>query len=229
MTPSRYPVLFVTLCALAGVASAQEPKPVEPVTITDVRGMRFCEFLLIFDSWVDIYNTSASAGCPQELFGALDTTEIAKAHGAVAAQLNGPKYWAMDTQTVGFGEVKSFGGIDARYAATLPIASLGSGKGAAPYAPYVTQKSQSMIFKAGSPVYELIGPDGSVYVMNAYGDKVKGDDPANLADQLDLPDGWQFRARALEQDLVVDQRIDAPSGMVGDDLEQYYSQIKGEE
>ena len=45
---------------------------------------------------------------------------LAKAHGAKAAQLNGPKFWAMDAQTLGLGDSADFGGIAARYAATLP-------------------------------------------------------------------------------------------------------------
>ena len=227
MADSRFFPSLLAALALGSAAAAQEPKPVAPVTLQDVRGMRFCEVLLVFDGWVDIYNTPASAGCPEDTFSALDPAGIAKAHGANAAQLNGPKHWAMDGQTVGFGETKTFGGIEARYAATLPLASLGSGKGADPYAPYVTQKSQTMVFAAGRPAYQLVGPDGAVYVMNAYGERVAGGDPANLGDQLDLPEGWTFRVTEPEEDLVIDQRIDTPSGMVGDDLEQYYSQTGG--
>lgn len=221
------PALF-SLCAglaLAGPAAAQQPKPVESVALTEVRDMRFCEFVLVFDSWVDIYNTSASNGCPNDTFSALDPAQIAQAHGAKAAQLNGPKFWAMDAQTIGMGESKTFGGIEARYAATLPLASLGSGKGADPYAPYVTQKSQHMVFNAGKPVYELVGPDGTVYVMNAYSDQVQDGDPANLSKQLDVPESWTFRMRVPDSDLVIDQQIDKPSSMVGDDFHQYYSQI----
>ncbi|MGI1660910.1 hypothetical protein ACRDNQ_01615 [Palleronia sp. KMU-117] len=217
--------LAPVIAVLATQGVAFEPKPVEPVTLTDVRGMRFCEFLLVFDDHVEIYNTSASAGCPDDLWSTLDPASIAAEHGAKAAQLNGPKFWAMDEQTVGFGETQTFGGIEARYAASLPIASLGSGKGADPYAPYVTQKSQNMVFQAGNPVYELVDSDGNVFVMNAYGDKVEGGDPANLATQLTLPDGWTFQVSTPDSDLVIDQKIDTPSKMVGDDFDQYYSMI----
>jgi len=221
----RFVGLAAVLVTVATQVLSFEPKPVEPVTLKDVRGMRFCEFVLIYDDRVEIYNTSASAGCPDEIWSTITPAAIATEHGAKAAQLNGPKFWAMDEQTVGFGETQTFGGIEARYAASLPTASVGSGTGANPYAPYVTQKSQNMIFRAGNPVYELVDSDGDVFVMNAYGDKVEGGDPANLATQLTLPDGWMFRVAISDQDLVIDQKIDTPSKMVGDNFEQYYSMI----
>jgi len=214
--------------ALGSAAAAQEPKPVEPVTLQDMRGMRFCEFLLIFDGWVDIYNTSASNGCPENTFSALDTAAIATAHGANAAQLNGPKYWAMDEQTLGLGETKTFGGIDARYAATLPLAALGSGKGADPYKPYTSAKLQTMVFEAGRPIYELVGPDGSRYVLNAYGAAVAGGDPAGLADQLAPAEGWRFRVTTPDEDLTIEGTSATPVDMVGDDMHQYYTRFASE-
>jgi hypothetical protein len=222
---SKPRILFGALAAafLAVQANAQSPKPVEQMVLKDIRDMRFCEFLLIFEDHVDIYNTSASPGCPEDVFSALDHAEIAKDHGAKMAQLNGPKFWIMDEQTLGLGEAKTFGGIEARYGATLPIAALGTGKGSDPYAPYVTQKSQIMKYYAGTDVYELVDQDGNAFVLNAYGDKVKDGDPANLSTQLSPADGWTFRVRTLDGELVVTQKIETPSKMVGDDFNQYYS------
>lgn len=208
---------------LGAAAAAQEEKPTKPVTLTDTRGMKFCEFLLIFDDHVDIYNTSNADGCPEEKWQAMDVSAIAADHGASKAQLNGPHFWAMDEQVVGFGETKTFGGIDAGYAATLPLAALGSGKGADPYKPYTSAKLQTMLFRAGRPVYELVGPDGGTYILNAYGAEVSDGDPANLAEQLSPPDGWSFRVRTPDADLTIKGSSDAPVDMVGDDLHQYYT------
>ncbi|WP_234423745.1 hypothetical protein [Tateyamaria sp. Alg231-49] len=215
---------LVAMCFSFG-AHAQDTKPVEDITLSDIRGMRFCEFLLVFEDRVDIYNTSASPGCPEEQFAAADPVAIAKAFGAKVAQVNGPKFWAMDEQTLGLGETQTFAGIEARYAASLPLASLGSGKGSDPYKPYVTHKSQNITFMADRPVYELTGPDGKSYVLNAYGAKVKDGDPANLSEQLNLSQGWNFGVRTPENNLIVIQRIETPSNMVGDDMEQYYSLV----
>ncbi len=221
----RLLTLGLGFTAIVMMAVAQENDDVEEITLSDIRSMRYCEFLLIFDDHVMIYNTSDSNGCPEDKWAALDTAAIAAAHDANKAQLNGPHFWAMDEQTLGMGETKTFGGIDARYAATLPLSALGSGKGASPYAPYVSAKLQSMTFGAGKPYYQLVDPEGNTYVMNAYGEDVRDGDPANLAEQLSLADGWRFETVTPTEALVVKGTMDHPVNMVGDDMHQYYTRF----
>ncbi|MES0826522.1 hypothetical protein [Ruegeria sp. SCP11] len=214
-----YGVAFASFSV--GLAAAEEK--LEPIELNEIRGMRYCEFLLIFDDRVDIYNTSASAGCPEEIWKAIDVEELAEAHGASKAQLNGPHFWAMDDQTVGLGDTKNFSGIDARYAATLPLSAVGSGQGADPYKPYTAAKLQTMVFKAGSPVYELVDSEGNTYILNAYGAEVKDGDPANLAEQLKPAEGWSFKVSTPAEDLTIEGSTDTPVQMVGDDMHQYYT------
>ena len=222
-TTIKSAAVSVAITFAASQAAADTEHNVQDYTLTDIRGMAFCEFLLITDTEVVIYNTSASPACPLDIFATLDAGAIAKEHVAKVAQLNGPKYWAMDSQVLGFGETKTFGGIEAKYAATLPIASLGSGEGSDPYAPYVTDKAQTMTFDAGKPVYELVDSSGNAFVMNAFGAGVENGDPANLAHQLKPAEGWTFRVRTLTEDLVLVQEGGKLSKMVGDDMHQYYS------
>ena len=217
-------VLGCSIAAFTIIGARAADQDIETIKLTDVRGMRYCEFLLIHKDRVVIYNTSASpAGCPAEIWDTLNVEELAKAHGAVKAQLNGPKFWASDELTLGFGETRDFGGIEARYAATLPISAVGSGEGSDPYVTFTTKKSQVLVYYKGNPVYELIDPDGNVFVLNAYGSKVKDGDPANLVDQLTPHDGWTFRVRVPDEQLVKTHKGDTPSKMVGDDFHQYYS------
>ena len=122
------------------------------------------------------------------------------------------------------GETKTFGGIDARYAATLPLAALGSGEGSAPYEPYVSAKDQTMVFNAGYPVYELIDSDGNAYILNAYGAAVTDNNPANLANQLTPAEGWSFNISTPEKDMTIKGSTTVPVNMVGDDMHQYYTQ-----
>lgn len=107
----------------------------------------------------------------------------------------------------------------------MPLAALGSGEGTDPYAPYVSAKSQTMVFKAGSPVYELVDSDGNSYALNAYGPNVRDGDPANLAGQLAPAQGWSFRVTIPIADLVIEGSSDAPVQMVGDDMHQYYTRF----
>lgn len=215
-------IATLAMSATAGLAQQQ----VQPVKLTDIRGMRYCEFLLIFEDRVEIYNTSNAEGCPEDKWQALDPKEIAANHGAKTVQLNGPKFWAMDEQTIGFGETKAFGDIEAGYAATLPLSALGSGTGSDPYKPYNSAKLQTMFFEAGRPIYELVGPEGEKYVLNAYGAAVKDGDPASLADQLSPAAGWSFQVRTMGEDLTIEGTSATPVEMVGDDMHQYYTRIE---
>jgi hypothetical protein len=219
---------FVAITALGTAVPAHAEQKVEPVTLTDIRGMRYCEFLLIFDDHVTIYNTSASNGCSEDKWKAMDVASVATNHGAGKAQLNGPHFWAMDEQIIGMGDTKTFGGIDARYAATLPLAALGSGTGTDPYKPYTSAKLQTMVFKAGSQVYELVDSNGNTYILNAYGSEVRGGDPANLAEQLSPAKGWNFRVSTLTDDLTIIGTDKTPVQMVGDDMHQYYTQFSAD-
>ncbi len=223
----KRPMVFgLVLGSMAFCVPAWAEQELEPVSLSDIRDMRFCEFVLIFDDHVTIYNTSASNGCPEEKWQAMDTAAIASEHGAKAAELNGPKFWTMDAQTISLGATKTFGGIEARYGATLPLSALGGDTGSAPYTPYTSAKNQTMTFKAGSPVYELVDPDGNTYILNAYGSDVEGGDPANLVNQLSPAEGWTFQARTLAEDLSIEGSSDTPVDMVGDDMHQYYTRME---
>jgi hypothetical protein len=225
LVPTRRLLCTAAATLILSTLMASSQEKVTQVTLEDIRSMKFCEFLLIFDDHVDIYNTSNANGCPEDKWQALDPLAIASSHGAKAAQLNGPHFWAMDEQIIGLGELKTFGGIQASFAASLPLSALGSGKGADPYKPYVSNKLQTMTFKAGSPVYELVDPDGKTYVLNAYGSEVEGGDPADLADQLSLPDGWSFQVTTPAQNLTIKGTSETPVNMVGDDMHQYYTRV----
>ncbi len=215
-------VLVIAVSFIPSVTLADQQT--EQLTITDMRGMRYCEFLLIYEDRVDVFNTTGSAGgCPATIWDTMDTDELAQTHGASKVQLNGPKFWAVDGQVLALGKTKNFGGIEARYAATLPLAAVGAGEGSDPYAPFTTKKEQKLVYHKGQPVYELVDSDGNVYVLNAYGAKVKDGDPANLADQLSPAEGWAFRVRMLDKDLIKTHKSNTPSKMVGDDFHQYYS------
>lgn len=93
--PQDHAIIRTTLAAVAlalaaGTAAAQQD--VTPVTLSDIRGMRFCEFLLIFDDHIDIYNTSNAQGCPAEEWRALDPAAIAANHGAQGRAAEWPAF-----------------------------------------------------------------------------------------------------------------------------------------
>lgn len=79
---------------------------------------------------------------------------------------------------------------------------------AGPYTIRNVNRGAVFFFDAGKTVYELVDPDGRALVMQA---RCIGIDPnmtekslANLGERLALPEGWSYRTRVLETELVVD-------------------------
>ena len=205
------------------LAEAQD-KTVETLTVTETRNMRFCEFLVVKERGIEVYNTTGTNDCPPELWDGLDTGKLAEELGAQAVRLNGPKFWMMDSQTFSVGEKASFGGIEARWVATVDPAILQGGN--APYTIYTPKKTQRMVYAQGKPVFELVDPDGHVYVLQAHDEEFPIESLGTLGDQMNqLSMGWQYRTRVLTEDLILDLGPDKTIHAVGDEFRQYYTRI----
>jgi hypothetical protein len=189
--------------------------------------MRFGEILVIKANAIDIYNTTGLNDCPASLWDGLNTEALAKQFGALAIQKNGPHYWMMDSQTLSLGETVSFGGLEARWGATVdPAVVKQAAKGTVPYTVFNPKKTQKMVYAKGKLVYELIDPDGHVYVLQAREERFPMESLTTLGQQLKmLPPGWQFRTRTLTEDLVLDLRADQTIYGVGDEFHQYWMRI----
>lgn len=178
-----------------------------------MRGVRYGEVLAVYlrDEGLvaEVFGTQLLNDCPQELWDALDAQVIARDLGAVFAKLNGPRYWVLD----GFGTkvapvepvLREFGGLLTRRIAEVP---LGDDAGPRPYGERNVNRGAVFFWDAGKPVYELVRPDGVAYVMQA---RCVGVDPemseaslVDLGSRLALPDGWTYRVRVLDEELVVD-------------------------
>lgn len=199
--------------------------------ISDMRGVRYGEVLAVFltDTGLraEVYGTQMLNDCPQEQWETLDPATIAAEMGAVFAKLNGPRYWVLD----GFGQkvavvepvFRDFNGIQMRRIATV---ELGENPAAQPYVERHVNRGAIFFFDAGSPVYELIDPGGKVYVMQAY---CIGVDPTlteealpDLGSRLSLPEGWTYRTRVLDEELVVDTSASVAT-VLQDELENTYT------
>jgi len=219
-------VLAAVMVGNISLAQAQA-EIVKPDTITDTRNMRFCEILVVKESGIEVYNTTGLNNCPAELWDTLDLEKIKGQFGALKVEKNGPHYWMMDSQTALFGEKASFGGIEARWVATLPLATAEkAAKGSEPYKIFMPKKTQKMVYAKGQPVYELVDPDGNVYVLQAHDEQFPIQSLATLGEQLkQLPAGWQFRTQILTEDLVLDLKSDQTIYAIGDEFHQYWTRI----
>jgi hypothetical protein len=199
--------------------------------ISDMRGVRYGEVLTVYlrdeGLHAEVYGTQMLNDCPQELWETLDATAIAAEMGAAFVKLNGPRHWVLDGLGTKVAVVDpmfhDFNGLTMRRIATV---DLGGGMNPMPYGERHVNRGAVFFFDAGKPVYELVRPDGVAYVMQAY---CIGVDPtlteeslASLGERLALPEGWTYRTRILDEELVVDTTATVAT-VVQDELENTYT------
>jgi len=199
--------------------------------ISDMRGVRYGEVLAVYlrDGALhgEVYGTQMLNDCPQALWETLDATTIAQEMEATFVKLNGPRHWTLD----GFGAkvavvepvFREFNGLMMRRIATL---DLGTTLNAGPYVIRHVHRGAVLFFDAGKPLYELVDPAGMAYVMRAYcigvDPTLTADSLGTLGERLALPDGWTFRTRILDKELVVDTSA-AVATVLQDELENTYT------
>jgi len=203
---------------------------------TDVRDTRYGEIFLIRSeeghSSGPFTTPQASTTAPLDKWRALNPQELTTQFGVVAVQLNGPRFWTMDRITANaVGEVVSFGGLEARWVAELPIPpdlSDPDHPGARYYRDMVIKRETEFHFAAGRPVYEMLTPDGKTYVMQAYShivdDSLTMQSLAALGGQLQIPEGWQYRARTPGQELTL-ATAGGQAHVLQDELQNTYMQL----
>ena len=195
----------------------------------DVFGKRYGEVLLVHIGQdgpeATVYNSFPLNDCPAALWDALDADTIARQNDAVAALLNGPRYWLMSSiekDAAGPQETKSFGGIDMVRQATVKLSSMNP----TPYSVNTVDRRTVFNFDAGRPVFELVDADGQRWVMQTWSQIVDAnltiDDLAGLGERLSLPPGWRYETRTLTERLSVDT-TNRDAHVTQDDLANSYS------
>jgi len=211
--------------SLPSAEAGEKTMKTQKVTVRNTRDMRYGEILVVMEDGVQVYNTTGLNDCPADLWDAMDLEKIKEQFGAKAVQKNGPHYWMMDSQSLLLGDTASFGGIKARYAATLDSTVVQqSAKGSAPYKVFTPKKTQKQVYAKGKAVFELVDAEGNAYVMQARNEDHPIDSLATLGGQMKmLPKGWQYRTRILTKDLVLDLTPEKTIYTVGDEFHQYYT------
>ena len=193
-----------------------------------IRDMRYCEIFGISRTSNGLqsaaFNSFRLNDCPQDEWEAIDLEEVSSQLGASLATRNGPRYWTMDfivSKTVTKGR-EIFGTLEMRHGATvLNAASASSG----PYSSRSVERDTEFHFYNGTPVFELIDPEGKIYIMQSYSVQHITDqsfaDLASLDERISLPSGWQFRTRTLVEDLVVED-INGIATVTQDDFRNTY-------
>ncbi len=190
-------------------------------TLPDSRGYRYCELVFNYgELGSDIYSTSPLAEAQLEWWENLDTAALAKEFGAESVYKNGPQWWSMDEVGVMASEPVPVAGVDMVFGAHLPPGTLKISK----YTVFNPAKTQNLLWKAGKPVYQLVDAEGHVYVLQ--GHKIPTEELATLGEKFQqLPEGWEYRVKDLEQDLVMNLTPREPIPSVQDEFDQIYIRI----
>lgn len=236
-TPTAATTAPATTVPATTVATTAPATTVAMVTnSTSLRNLRYCEVIPVYqegDKFVQyVYNTQGFSSCPDNQWKALDANNLAKSLGALKVNLNGPRYWLMDkieaTGATANGEVKTFGELKMQLRAKVevPVSSATIGK-AIFYAPNIVERTTNFIFSAGKPTYQLLSPEGDIYVMQTYSQiidpKLTMEDLPNIAPRLKLPNGWQYKVVVPDQDLIVPATGKAV--VIQDDLTNSYQKF----
>ncbi|OBB04519.1 hypothetical protein A5662_11250 [Mycobacteriaceae bacterium 1482268.1] len=146
-------------------------------------------------------------------------------NGAVAALLNGPRYWLMSSiGKVGRNELvrKTFGGLEMIRQATVALSSMNP----APYQANKVDRKAVFTFAAGREIYQLVDPDRGRWIMQTYSQTVDKNltlaDLRGLASRLSLPQGWRFETSTPSSPVVIDT-TGQDAIVTQDDLANSYS------
>ncbi len=205
------------------------------LTFDHLRGARYGEIFVVTHDANGIsgaiYNSQGLNDLPQQQWQALNPDALKDALKADAIVLNGPRHWVMDTLAVevpDVGNVVAFGEVRMRLVGRIRIPDLSAlGASRKPYNEHTIERKTQYGFSRGKLVYELVAPDGKVYIMQASSQIVDPnltiDQLQSLGSRLRTPAGWQFRARTIEQDFVL--RTDGIAYIIQDELENTYQRV----
>ncbi len=218
--------------------SLKDPVQVE---IENWRGKAFYELLFMNrqadGSGVGVYHNSlgldleASNEVMDARFRALDADTLLKEYGSDAIIFNGPRRLVANSITGGI----AWDGGKKTVIETIPYRVFGifetpdldkAATGEMPaYHVLTSKRTNSFKFSAGETVYELVTPEGAVYTMFSLSLKV---DPNNTIENLPtlgerlkkLPEGWKFRSRKLDQEMILTSTADSepPNTIVLDEF-----------
>lgn len=221
-----------------------------PVAADNLRGMHHAEIVVFTrdphgpSATGMVYNT---LGLTDEVsdaefdarFRALDPEVLKTTFHGDAVWMNGPRRALMDSFTAAAldeGRTTPVGPIPMRTVATVhvPDLDLFLDTRRPPYTEITVARTTEWVFNRGREVYELVAPNGSVYVLQSASQHVDPDLTLDklptLGERLRLPDGWQYRVRTLDQDLVVRaQRGGLEAHIVFDEYEDNFQQVDSQQ
>jgi hypothetical protein len=200
--------------------------------VDDLRGYAQGEIFLLkrADGHLDaeVFNTTGFGPVPADKFDAIDVQRLAADTGSDLAWKNPRRFWMMDAATVNLvGEPRELQGLMFNLMARMqmPVGfDPGRDQSAMAYQPAKIRRVTKYEFRSGRPVFLLRSPQGITWVMQTFTDHIDNDlcesDLPGLAARLALPEGWQYKAVTLRQDLSI--TTNGVANIVPDNLANMY-------
>ncbi len=220
--------LLLPLCAatlLTGCSSLPKDNTnVETRHFVNLHATRYAEIFLVGGNGLtgnlkaNVYNTTYLNGynednkdsAPQTLAEAFNPEQVKKEYHVLGARLNGPKLWMLDWIDVPMGTERDFDGLQARWCAELHLTkSMLETMGKQGYTPTTIARKSAFGYNKGTTVFLIDDADGNTWIMKGFELGLQprwtfeefSADPASLFKQL--PPGWKYRTKVLDQDLVL--------------------------
>lgn len=197
-----------------------------------LRNKRYCEVLYgeraFFNLRIKVFSTEGINDCSADLWAQITKESVVATRGASFVLLNGPRFWVMDQINVVNGGAEKademFVNLQMRQRATLTINIWDQLFQPQFYSARAINRKTEFIYRAGSNIYELISPQGEVYVMQSYSQMVDKnlaeDGLLLLGEKLILPQGWKFRVVKKGRDLTL--RANSVAHVLQDNLRNSY-------
>ncbi|MEO0582225.1 MAG: hypothetical protein AAF135_08395 [Bacteroidota bacterium] len=207
-------VLSLMLTSCGDIMGVEGIEPTQSETIPEnLLDFRYCEVIPIFikgtNGKAEVFNTISHNECPTDLWEALEVDVLKEELEAREVILNGPRYWTINEVTggeiSGDGKVANFGGIEMRHVASLDFKIWNKLSAEDHYKQTEVKRDNIWVYYKGTRVYELVDDEENVYMMQSYSqiedENLTLADLLDLSSRLELPEGWSFQTRVLDEEV----------------------------
>jgi len=193
-----------------------------------VRGEPYNEILVVYRHFnqikAGVYNDIGEKHISEQDFAGIDTNAVKKEYGAMAVIKNGPRFWVMDEITGYYnGTERTIAGYKMNQPGILNL-SVSDLKNRTAYSVHEVNRKTTYTYKKGEKVYELVSNNNEVYTMQSASREIDNNltlaDLDNLGSRLQLPDGWNYRVRVLDEDETY--QIDGAASIIQDEFRNSY-------
>jgi len=214
-------------------------KNAQMTSFENLNNYRYCEVFLIGgnpitkDLKAAFYNTTDRNGgasthdsCSDELWAKVDKDALKKEFNLLGVFKNGPRFWMYDWLKLPVGAEQDFNGLKARWMGEVQLPKGFGKEGSTFYKTTTVHRESKQGYNKGTTIFILDDPDGTPWVMQAYSRIVNPDlsydDLQTLDTKLDLPPGWKYRVKVLDQDFGIGA-INGVAHVTQDNLENTYN------